>query len=76
MARAQSLDHATLEAAARWYVDLRGETPDEAMREAHRRWLERDPRHLQAWERLGRLQDTFEQIAPGIARPTLSSARA
>ena len=76
MARAQPLDHATLEAAARWYVDLRGEVPDEALREAHRRWLERDPRHVQAWERLARLQDKLEQVAPGIARPTLASARA
>jgi transmembrane sensor len=74
--RSQSLDHATLEAAARWYVDLRGEAPNEAIREAHRRWLERDPRHLQAWERLARLQDKLEQVAPGIARPTLASARA
>jgi transmembrane sensor len=74
--RSQSLDHATLEAAARWYVDLRGEAPNEAIREAHRHWLERDPRHLQAWERLARLQDKLEQVAPGIARPTLVSARA
>ncbi|MCU1760990.1 FecR domain-containing protein [Pseudomonas sp. 14P_8.1_Bac3] len=76
MARSQSLDHATLEAAARWYVDLRGEVPDEATREAHRRWLERDPRHAQAWERLARLQDKLGQVAPGIARPTLANARA
>jgi transmembrane sensor len=55
---------------------LRGEVPDEALREAHRRWLERDPRHLQAWERLARLQDKLEQVTPGIARPTLASARA
>lgn len=73
---APALDHATLEAAARWYVDLRGEVPDEATREAHRRWLERDPRHAQAWERLARLQDKLGQVAPGIARPTLASARA
>lgn len=76
MARSQTLDHATLEAAARWYVDLRGEVPDEATREAHRRWLERDPRHAQAWERLARLQDKLGQVAPGIARPTLANARA
>lgn len=76
MTRSQPLDHATLEAAARWYVDLRGEVPNAAIREAHRRWLERDPRHLQAWERLARLQDKLEQVSPGIARPTLSSARA
>ncbi|MFL1528927.1 FecR domain-containing protein [Pseudomonas sp. O230] len=74
--RAQSLDHATLEAAARWYVDLRSEVPDDATREAHRRWLERDPLHAQAWERLARLQDKLGQVAPGIARPTLTSARA
>lgn len=76
MAQPQSLDHATLEAAARWYVDLRGEVPDEAVREAHRRWLERDPRHLQAWDRLTRLQDKLGQINPAIGRPTLASARA
>ncbi|VVP66437.1 Protein FecR [Pseudomonas fluorescens] len=80
MAHAQSLgqplDHATLEAAARWYVDLRGEVPSDAVREAHRRWLEHDPRHRQAWERLARLQDKLEQVTPGIARPTLSGARA
>jgi transmembrane sensor len=71
-----SLDHATLEAAARWYVDLRCDGPNDALREAHRRWLERDPRHLQAWERLGRLQGKLEQMNPAVARPTLASARA
>lgn len=74
--RPLALDHATLEAAARWYVDLRTEAPDAAIREAHRRWLECDPRHVQAWERLTRLQDKLGQVAPGIARPTLTSARA
>ncbi|WP_338581763.1 FecR domain-containing protein [Pseudomonas sp. MAG733B] len=76
MAQAQPLDYATLEAAARWYVDLRGEVPDEAVREAHRRWLDRDPRHVQAWERLSRLQDKLGQVTPAVARPTLASARA
>lgn len=71
-----SLDFATLEAAARWYVDLRSDSPNEALREAHRRWLERDPRHRQAWERLGRLQGKLEQVSPAVARPTLAAARA
>jgi transmembrane sensor len=31
---------------------------------------------LQAWERLARLQGKLAQVTPGIARPTLSSARA
>lgn len=74
--RPPAMDHATLEAAARWYVDLRTDAPDAALREAHRRWLACDPRHVQAWERLTRLQDKFGQLAPGIARPTLTSARA
>lgn len=76
MATAHALDHATLEAAARWYIDLRCEESNDSTREAHLRWLERDPRHRQAWERLTRLQERFERVGPGIARPTLSSARA
>ncbi|EOG3618313.1 MULTISPECIES: FecR domain-containing protein [Pseudomonas] len=75
MTGADPLDRNTLEAAARWYVELRCEA-DEATRAAHRRWLLSDPRHQQAWERLGRLQGTLQQVAPGIARPMLNSARA
>ncbi|MBK5435858.1 FecR domain-containing protein [Pseudomonas sp. TH32] len=70
-----ALDHATLEAAARWYVDLRCDELNDATREAHRRWLDGDPHHRLAWERLTRLQERFERVGPGIARPTLSSAR-
>lgn len=70
-----TLDHATLEAAARWYVDLRCDDADEATQEAHRRWLEGAPGHRQAWERLIQLQERFDRVAPGIARPTLNSAR-
>ncbi|MFV3289042.1 FecR domain-containing protein [Pseudomonas sp. NY11955] len=75
MAGVEPLDRSTLEAAARWYVELRCEA-DESTRAAHQRWLLSDPRHLQAWERLTRLQGKLAQVAPGIARPTLSSARA
>ena len=75
MAGAEPLDRNTLEAAARWYVELRCEA-DDTTRAAHQRWLLSDPRHLQAWERLARLQGKLAQVTPGIARPTLSSARA
>ncbi|WEK29089.1 MAG: FecR domain-containing protein [Candidatus Pseudomonas phytovorans] len=75
MSGAETLDRNTLEAAARWYVELRCEA-DDATRVAHQRWLLSDPRHLQAWERLARLQGKLAQVTPGIARPTLSSARA
>lgn len=70
-----ALDHATLEAAARWYVDLRCDDSSEATREAHRRWLEGAPGHRQAWERLIQLQERFDRVGPGIAHPTLNSAR-
>lgn len=75
MAGAPPLDRNVLEAAASWYVELRCDA-DERTRAAHQRWLLSDPLHRQAWERLARLQGTFEHVAPGIARPTLSSARA
>ena len=74
-AGAEALNRKTLEAAASWYVELRCDA-DEATRAAHQRWLLSDPRHVQAWERLARLQGKLAQVAPGIARPTLSSARA
>lgn len=69
-------DHTILEAAARWYVELRCEDANEVTREAHGRWLNADPGHRMAWDRLARLQERFERVAPGIARPTLSGARA
>lgn len=68
-------DHATLEAAARWYVDLRCDDATEATREAHSRWLERAPGHRQAWERVIQLQERFDRVGPGIAGPTFTSAR-
>lgn len=77
MAVARSIDHAVLEAAARWYVDLQCAGADDAKTcIAHRQWLECDPRHRQAWERLARLQGKMDRLAPEIARPTLLSARA
>lgn len=70
------LDIATLEAAAQWYVDLRNGTPDESLHREHQRWLQSDPRHLLAWERLGRLQGKLERLAPAIGSPILKTAHA
>lgn len=70
-----SLDRAYLEAAARWYVELRCEETDETLHEAHRQWLNANPGHVLAWERLTRLQESFDSVGPGVARPILSSAR-
>jgi len=70
-----ALDHAVLEAAARWYVELRCDDANDATREAHHRWLAAHPGHRQAWERLARLQERLERVGPGVARPALASAR-
>lgn len=70
-----ALERGVLEAAAHWFVELRCE-PDAATRAAHQRWLDSDPRHQQAWARLGRLQGTFDGVAPQLARTTLAGARA
>jgi transmembrane sensor len=64
------IDRRVLEAAAQWYVELRCDA-DEHLLAAHQRWLLSDPVHIQACERLARLQGKFEHVAPGIARPTL-----
>lgn len=76
MTTAQAPDRATLEAAARWYVELHCGELNETTRQAHHAWLELDPSHRQAWERLARLQEKFDKITPGVGRVTLSSARA
>jgi len=70
-----SLPRDVLEAAARWYVELRCE-PNAATRAAHQRWLDSDPRNQQAWARLDKLQGTFGQVAPQLTRSALAGARA
>lgn len=75
--RAQPLDLATLESAALWYVDLRTDSANESVQAAHRHWLEKDPRHRQAWDRVMRLQDTFDGLShPALARAAIKGASA
>lgn len=66
-------DTKTLEAAAQWYVDLCD--GDERVNEAHRHWLQSDPRHALAWARVERLQSTLGRVTADIARPTLNASR-
>lgn len=66
-----------LESAAGWYVDLRAHAADPSLQAAHGRWLEQDPRHRQAWDRVLRLQARFEGLSsPSVARATISGAAA
>ena len=60
-----------LEAAANWYVDLRDEALGTPLHDAHRRWLDSDPQHRMAWDRLARLHrhtlhDRHAQHAAGL----------
>lgn len=71
-----TIDRSTLEAAATWYVDLRMGVPCENLVQAHRVWLESDPRHRQAWERVDRLQATLGRVTKDISSPTLHTAQA
>jgi transmembrane sensor len=74
---ARQLDVQTLESAAGWYVDLRTESTDEALQAAHQHWLEQDPRHRRAWDRVLRLHGKFDGLSnPTLAKATISGAYA
>lgn len=60
---------AVLRAAAVWYLDL--QEASVATIEAHRRWLEADATHRQAWARLEKLQGKLAALPGELARPTL-----
>lgn len=62
---------AVLHAAANWYLDLQDAPECGSTSEAHRRWLEADAVHRQAWARLEKLQGKLSGLPRGLARPTL-----
>lgn len=68
-------DAATLRQAAAWYLDLRAAAPGDPIHQAHAHWLALDPAHHQAWERVQRLRQTFEQLPEPIGRDTFQAAR-
>ncbi|MCV2215977.1 FecR domain-containing protein [Thauera sp. Sel9] len=67
-------DAATLERAAAWYLDLRDAAPDAPQHQEHARWLALDPTHRQAWERVQRLRQVFEQLPEPIGHDTFRAA--
>lgn len=56
------LEIEVLEAAATWYVRFGAEPPNDGERQAWREWLEADPRHRRAWERIERLQGQWAAL--------------
>ncbi len=64
----------TIEAAATWYVDLQN-TPTDALRAAHQRWLDDADEHRQAWKRVEKIQQTFSTTPKAVTSSTLINAR-
>lgn len=62
---------AVLRAAANWYLDLQEAPACASTAEAHRRWLDSDSTHRQAWARLEKLQGKLAVLPSALARPTL-----
>lgn len=74
MARSTALDPVA-EAAIAWMVELRSGTAREAEQAAFAHWLRADPRHREAWQRLGgALDSTFGTRMTG--RPPARGSRA
>lgn len=69
-----AMDITVLEAAATWYVDLQHNT-DTSARAAHRKWLEADPAHRQAWIRVQKLQQILAVTPGAVTSVTLHQAR-
>lgn len=53
--------------AASWLVTLQGDDVSEADRAAFRLWLEADPRHRDAFDRIARAVDAVRALGPALA---------
>ncbi len=69
------LPDAVIDAAILWSVRLAHGEATPKMRRAHAQWLAADPRHAQAWQRVGDLRRGFAGVPPGPARETLQAAQ-
>lgn len=71
--RPARLPDAIVDAAIRWVVRLDHNRPDAVTREAFARWLAADPRHAEAWQRVGTLTGDFADLPPPLAMRTLQA---
>ncbi|WP_398497226.1 FecR domain-containing protein [Variovorax sp.] len=69
------LPDSVIDAAILWSVRLAHGEPTPKMQRAHAQWLEADPRHAQAWQRVGDLRRGFAGMPAGPARDTLQAAQ-
>lgn len=70
------LERKVLEAAATWYVQLHGSTPNAAERQAWQSWHDQDSRHAKAWARVEKLQSQLGALPQEVALPALAGVRA
>ncbi|MFJ4348690.1 FecR domain-containing protein [Pseudomonas sp. NPDC089401] len=70
------MDHATLEAAATWYVQLNEAPPSAALAQAWEQWLQASPQHAAAWARVERLQQQWRLVPRQAALSSLGAAQA
>ncbi len=71
---AQALTAHCLEMAVHWYVQLNDGAPDEAQRQAWKRWLAASPDHARAWARVEKLQRQLRGVPMELAMPVLTQA--
>lgn len=65
--------HLALRAAAQWHAQLGAVPHCQATREQLQDWLQSDPLHPWAWQRVERLQSGLQGVSGGLARHTLGS---
>lgn len=66
-------DRTVFEAAASWYVHFQSEPLTQEDQTAWRLWLESDPAHKIAWERMEHLQRGLGGLSPDLTRRVLSA---
>ncbi len=63
-----------IRAAAQWYARLASETAGEREHRAWQRWLEADPAHRDAWQRIESVRQQMGQVPGRLAASTLTAA--
>ncbi|WP_043312187.1 FecR domain-containing protein [Pseudomonas sp. ML96] len=69
-----STEREAIRSAAQWYARLTAETAGEGEQLAWQRWLESDPAHYAAWQRIESVRQQMGQVPGQLAASTLAAA--
>lgn len=72
----ERLPDEVIDAAIHWSVKLDYNRAADGTRQAFEQWLQADPLHRQAWQRMGLLKDEFTRMPPQLALRTLQAREA